>query len=71
MVDVKMKKSDSSSEEETTVDQQSDWDAPLVDEGLDEGNCGYGSCEPGFLRCCNNAKGFLVMYCLSVVVQGE
>ena len=42
----------------------------LIDDG-DEGKCGYGSWEPGFLQCCNSAKGFLVIYCFLVVVQGR
>ena len=37
----------------------------------EEGKCGYGSCEPGFLQCCNSAKGFLVVYCFLVIVQGR
>ena len=42
----------------------------LVDEE-EEGKCGYGGCEPRFLQCCNNAKGFLVIYCFLVIVQGK
>jgi len=36
----------------------------------EEGRCGYGNCEPGFLRCCNNAKAFLIVYFFFAVVQG-
>ena len=43
----------------------------LIEEKEREGNFGFGSCEPKFLQCCNNAKGFLVMFCLYAVVQGK
>ena len=43
----------------------------LIEEKEREGNFGFGSCEPKFLQCCNNAKGFLVMFCLFAVVQGK
>ena len=49
---------------------RSDSEVSLVGEEK-EGNCGYGSCEPRFLKCCNNAKGFLAVYCCLVVVQGK
>jgi len=35
------------------------------------GECGWLGFNPSCLRCCNNAKGFLVMYCLFVIVQGK
>lgn len=58
MADVKKQRSKSSSTSSLVI----------VDE--EEGKCGYGSCEPGFLQCCNSAKGFLVVYCFLVIVQG-
>jgi len=63
---------DSSDEDKTRTDSEvSPSGSELTLEGVeDEGNCGYGSCEPKFLRCCNNAKGFLVVYCFLVIVQG-
>ena len=39
--------------------------------GTEDGSCGYGSWEPGSLQCCNNAKGFLVVICLLITVQGK
>ena len=36
----------------------------------EEGNCGYGSCEPKWLQVFNNPKGFLVLHCFVLVVQG-
>ena len=36
-----------------------------------EGKCGFGSCQPKFLQCCNNATGYLIIHCLIVLVQGK
>ncbi|XP_063820142.1 solute carrier organic anion transporter family member 4C1 [Pseudophryne corroboree] len=35
-----------------------------------EGPCGWGSFTPRFLQCCNNPKGYLVMYSLLAIMQG-
>ena len=60
-------RSDSEMNRSSSEESRSDLELVGVE---DEGNCGYGSCEPKFLRCCNNAKGFLVVYCFLVIVQG-
>ena len=72
MPETKTKQIELSSEETISSDQntKSDSEESLVGEE-EEGNCGYGSCEPRFLQCCNNAKGFLVVYCFLVIVQGK
>ncbi|XP_056375829.1 solute carrier organic anion transporter family member 4C1-like [Hyla sarda] len=41
-----------------------------VDEEFKEGPCGWGKFTPSFLQCCNNPKGYLVMYSLLAVMQG-
>ncbi|KAE8635702.1 hypothetical protein XENTR_v10002710 [Xenopus tropicalis] len=35
-----------------------------------EGPCGWGSFTPSCVQCCNNPKGYLVMYSLLAVMQG-
>ncbi|XP_056393508.1 solute carrier organic anion transporter family member 4C1-like [Hyla sarda] len=41
-----------------------------VNEEFKEGPCGWGKFTPSFLQCCNNPKGYLVMYSLLAVMQG-
>ncbi|XP_076801719.1 solute carrier organic anion transporter family member 4C1-like [Clavelina lepadiformis] len=40
----------------------------LLEEDL--GRCGWGKFTPDALQCCNSPKGFLVVYCFLVIVQG-
>ncbi|XP_077145857.1 solute carrier organic anion transporter family member 4C1 [Ranitomeya variabilis] len=42
----------------------------LIDEEIKEGPYGWGKFTPSFLQCCNNPKGYLVMYSLLAVMQG-
>ncbi|XP_073534044.1 solute carrier organic anion transporter family member 4C1 isoform X2 [Phyllobates terribilis] len=42
----------------------------LIDEEFKEGPYGWGKFTPSFLQCCNNPKGYLVMYSLLAVMQG-
>ncbi|XP_075037478.1 solute carrier organic anion transporter family member 4C1-like [Mixophyes fleayi] len=42
----------------------------LVKEEFKEGPCGWGSFTPRFLQCCNNPKGYLVIYSFLAVMQG-
>ncbi|KAG8598281.1 hypothetical protein GDO81_002544 [Engystomops pustulosus] len=41
-----------------------------IEEEFIEGPCGWGKFTPSFLQCCNNPKGYLVMYSLLAVMQG-
>ena len=61
--------SDSDENKSTRKSNSTERSIPVFDD--EEGKCGYGSCEPKWLQCCNNAKGFLVCYCFVVIVQGE
>lgn len=44
---------------------------PIGSEEYEEGPCGWGRFTPSFLQCCNNPKGYLVMYSLLAIMQGE
>ncbi|XP_069608341.1 solute carrier organic anion transporter family member 4C1 isoform X2 [Ranitomeya imitator] len=41
----------------------------LIDEEIKEGPYGWGKFTPSFLQCCNNPKGYLVMYSLLAIMQ--
>ncbi|XP_044131909.1 solute carrier organic anion transporter family member 4C1 [Bufo gargarizans] len=41
-----------------------------IDEEFKEGPCGWGKITPSCLQCCNNPKGYLVMYSLLAIMQG-
>ncbi|XP_077318460.1 solute carrier organic anion transporter family member 4C1 [Lithobates pipiens] len=43
---------------------------PTGSEEYEEGPCGWGRFTPRFLQCCNNPKGYLVMYSLLAIMQG-
>ncbi|XP_018424986.1 PREDICTED: solute carrier organic anion transporter family member 4C1 [Nanorana parkeri] len=43
---------------------------PISSADYEEGPCGWGRFTPSFLQCCNNPKGYLVMYSLLAVLQG-
>ncbi|XP_069820773.1 solute carrier organic anion transporter family member 4C1 [Dendropsophus ebraccatus] len=40
------------------------------EEEFKEGPCGWGNFTPSFLQCCNNPKGYLVMYSLLAIMEG-
>ncbi|KAG9487976.1 hypothetical protein GDO78_007658 [Eleutherodactylus coqui] len=47
-----------------------DSQAHHVDEEFKEGPCGWGKFTPSCLQCCNNPKGYLVMFSLLAILQG-
>uniref|UniRef100_A0A8C5M0G3 Solute carrier organic anion transporter family member n=1 Tax=Leptobrachium leishanense TaxID=445787 RepID=A0A8C5M0G3_9ANUR len=40
------------------------------DDEYEEGPCGWGSWTPRWMQCCNNPKGYLVMYSFLAIMQG-
>ncbi|KAM4710104.1 solute carrier organic anion transporter family member 4C1 [Discoglossus pictus] len=56
-----------SSAPEKTLKDHPDQNA---NEEIQEGPCGWGRFIPNCLQCCNNPKGYLVMYSLLAVMQG-
>ena len=66
----KLKRSDSDTNRNDSEKFHSVSELPVYAEEK-EGECGYGSCEPKFLQCCNNAKGFLVVFFFLAIVQGK
>lgn len=69
-IDEENSSSDEGIEKKEQKTSQSGSTSTLVIDDQEEGKCGYGSWEPRFLQCCNSAKGFLVVYCFLVIVQG-
>lgn len=51
--------------------EKEDSHAYHTDEEFKEGPCGWGKFTPSFLQCCNNPKGYLVMYSLLAIMQGK
>ncbi|XP_075710955.1 solute carrier organic anion transporter family member 4C1 [Rhinoderma darwinii] len=47
-----------------------DSESSHIDNEFKEGPCGWGKFTPSFLQCCNNPKGYLVMFSLLAILQG-